>query len=284
MKFTAATLSLMAVSAEALLDLSVKLPLGLEIDLDTFGPKPDGEPCPSCADVWHPPHDGVEIDDCDDVHNEGWHWVHPCEDCHHPDTTYSWALSTITATRVRTIVECAPDVPDCPARATTVTVAAETTVCPIPVAPRIHAAAPTAEVGSVLPPAPAAAEAAAPVPPAATPLPAPSLAGAAVVPPVGVVPEQKAYLSNTPANRVDTVTVHIQTADVAVNTPAPVNTPTSVNPPAVVPTNRLATPVNPPADGNRTFMSPLEPTSGAAQNVHSVGVLLALGLVAAALL
>lgn len=130
-KTAATALAIMAVSAEALLDLEVNLPLGINVDLSLLGPS-EG-PCLECIDLWHPAHD-VIIDDCDDTGSDDWHWVHPCPEPHEPE--YTWATSTVTATHISTIIDCPPEVPDCPGHSTiytTVTVPGETTICPVPV-------------------------------------------------------------------------------------------------------------------------------------------------------
>lgn len=126
-----AALAIMAASAEALLNLEVNLPLGINVDLDLFGPSE--EPCVECIDLWHPAHD-VIIDDCDDTDSWDWHWVHPCPEPHEPE--YTWTTSTVTATHVSTVIDCPPEVPECPGHSTvytTVTVSDETTICPVPV-------------------------------------------------------------------------------------------------------------------------------------------------------
>ncbi|KAG9258655.1 adhesin protein Mad2 [Emericellopsis atlantica] len=111
-----------ASTATALLNLDVNLPLGISADLNLFGPQQ--EPCHECTNVWHPPHDGVIIDDCDNTHEHGWHWVHPCPEPNEP--SFTWG--TVTATRTNIITQC-----DVCAEPTTVTYVEETTVGPVPV-------------------------------------------------------------------------------------------------------------------------------------------------------
>ncbi|KAI6780032.1 uncharacterized protein J7T54_007508 [Emericellopsis cladophorae] len=126
-----------ASTATALLNLDVNLPLGISADLNLLGPTT--EPCDECTDVWHPPHDGVIIDDCDNTHEHGWHWVHPCPEPNVP--SFTWG--TVTATRTNTITQC-----DACAEPTSVTYVEETTVCPVPVE---TTAAPSTVVVPVVP-------------------------------------------------------------------------------------------------------------------------------------
>ena len=135
MKTSTVAMAIMAGAADALLNLDVNLPLGIDVDLDILGSRPTKEPCGECLDTWHPPHD-VIIDDCDDTGSGDWHWIHPGQEHHEP--SYTWGTSTVTATHVSTIVSCGPEVPDCPADSTvyaTVTATEQTTICPIPVEP-----------------------------------------------------------------------------------------------------------------------------------------------------
>ncbi|KAJ6444082.1 F-box-like domain-containing protein [Purpureocillium lavendulum] len=114
------------VDVDVCVDLNLKLPLG--INLDT-GDCPSHEPPEGHVNVWHPPHH-VPIDDCDQTDEDGWHYVRPCGCGEHE---HIWTTSTLTQTHVSTIYDCPPAVTNCPARQTTVTVSASTTVCPVPV-------------------------------------------------------------------------------------------------------------------------------------------------------
>lgn len=252
MKTSTVALALMAASADALLGLDINLPLGLEVDLDLFGPKT--EPCYECIDTWHPPH-GVIIDDCDDVGNGDWHWVHPCPETHEPE--YTWATSTMTATHVSTIVECPPEVTECPHQSTvytTVVVPAQTTICPVPVAPTTEVQQPT-----VVPVVPG--------PPTAQPPP--------------VVPGQPSSVWVGPQPTLSTsVWVPVPPAP---QPTGPVQPP--VQPPVVpgvpgvpVPPSNATVPVSiPPVV---TMPTPI-PTAGAAQNAKNLGLAVAIGAIVA---
>lgn len=110
-------------------------------------PKKKGPP-----PMWHPPHKGVFIDDCDDDKNDKWHWAH--KDMKHPKPMiphHKWTTSTVTATKTKTVFSCPEHVPDCPGKPktkfTTTTIEVTTTICPIPItetpAPPPHPPKPT---------------------------------------------------------------------------------------------------------------------------------------------
>ncbi|KFH43299.1 hypothetical protein ACRE_059600 [Hapsidospora chrysogenum ATCC 11550] len=285
MKSTVA-LAIMAASADALLNLDVKLPLGIEVDLDLLGARPETEPCAECDDTWHPPHD-VIIDDCDDLDNGDWHWIHPCPD--HPEPSYTWSTSTITATQTSTIISCAPEVPDCPASSTiytTVTVPEQTTICPAPVHPT--PAVPTSDVDQPQPPP----ETEVPAPPQETHVPPPQ--EPEVPPQEPEVPPQEPYVPATeetdvvpgpPAPPAPTPYVPPVTLVTSVNTP-PYHPTAPVVPGPPAETDVTPPVVQPPPGNNGTIPAPPPPapTAGAAQNVQSMGLSLVAGLAVIALL
>lgn len=88
--------------------------------------------------IWHPPHKGIFIDDCDDDKDDKWHWAHKGKK--HPKPIvphHKWTTSTVTATKTKTVFDCGPHVPHCPGdsktKYTTTTVVVTTTVCPVPI-------------------------------------------------------------------------------------------------------------------------------------------------------
>lgn len=135
-------------------------------------PKGSKKPVP----VWHPSHKGVVIDECDDDHNDKWHWAFPKKGGKPHGPPHKWTTSTVTATKTKTVIDCDDGVDECPGHPktqyTTTTVEVTTTVCPVPVTEEPHPGPkPTYEA----PPAPPAEETgeAAPVPEAPAPTPAP---------------------------------------------------------------------------------------------------------------
>lgn len=110
------------------LALGAVLPAGIVLaaDLGPRYPPPKG-----CTNMWHPPHHGVDMDGCDNHHDDEWHYVHPCEVCQQ-QPPHTWTTSTISETRIVTVISCAPTVTNCPGR-TTVTIPATTTICPVQV-------------------------------------------------------------------------------------------------------------------------------------------------------
>ncbi|KAF7544924.1 hypothetical protein G7Z17_g9571 [Cylindrodendrum hubeiense] len=136
-------------SLEIGLGADVKLPSGLSLPSGNYGPK--SEPPADCTDVWHPPHHGVDIDDCDNDSDEEWHWVHP--GTNHPDQEeYAWTTQTVHATKVHTVTDCPAYVTNCPSHhtyVTTVEVPATTTICPVPVKSAYKA--PTTEAEYIVP-------------------------------------------------------------------------------------------------------------------------------------
>ncbi|CEJ91276.1 hypothetical protein VHEMI06998 [[Torrubiella] hemipterigena] len=110
------------------LALGAVLPAGIVLaaDLGPRYPPPKG-----CTNMWHPPHHGVDMDGCDNHHDDEWHYVHPCEVCQH-QPPHTWTTSTISETCITTVISCAPTITNCPGR-TTVTIPATTTICPVQV-------------------------------------------------------------------------------------------------------------------------------------------------------
>ncbi|KAK0387912.1 hypothetical protein NLU13_4157 [Sarocladium strictum] len=117
--------------------VDINLPLGIDIDLlANLGSKPTTGPCDECTNVYHPPHHGVDIDECDNDEDDGWHWVHPGKPHHPEQPQYTWGTSTLTCTETSTIIGCPPEVEHCPASSTaytTVTEVESTTICPVPI-------------------------------------------------------------------------------------------------------------------------------------------------------
>ncbi|KAK5998831.1 hypothetical protein PT974_01214 [Cladobotryum mycophilum] len=113
--------------------LGINVPLGIKMAGDEE--KPQGPPSDGCTNTWHPPHDGIVIDGCDDNHNDHWHYVHPCGERCNGQPPHVWTTSTVTATHTHTVIDCAPTVTDCPAghKTVTYTIPATTTICPVPV-------------------------------------------------------------------------------------------------------------------------------------------------------
>ncbi|KAH6973670.1 hypothetical protein BKA56DRAFT_104146 [Ilyonectria sp. MPI-CAGE-AT-0026] len=115
------------------LGIDISLPGGLSLPDESVGPT--GEPPADCINVWHPPHHGVDIDDCDNDSDEHWHYVHP--GTKYPDQEqYAWTTKTVHATKIHTVTDCPAYVTDCPSHhtyVTTVEVPATTTICPVPV-------------------------------------------------------------------------------------------------------------------------------------------------------
>lgn len=117
--------------------LGIDLPLGIDIDiLSSSGSKPKSGPCDECTNVYHPPHRGVDIDECDNDEDDGWHWVHPGKPHHPEQPKHTWGTSTVTCSETSTIIGCPDDVEYCPGRSTaytTVTQVESTTICPVPI-------------------------------------------------------------------------------------------------------------------------------------------------------
>ncbi|KAH8676940.1 hypothetical protein BGZ61DRAFT_71972 [Ilyonectria robusta] len=115
------------------LGIDISLPGGLSLPDESVGPT--GEPRADCINVWHPPHHGVDIDDCDNDSDEHWHYVHP--GTKYPEQEqYAWTTKTVHATKIHTVTDCPAYVTDCPSHhtyVTTVEVPATTTICPVPV-------------------------------------------------------------------------------------------------------------------------------------------------------
>ncbi|KFA69803.1 hypothetical protein S40285_02468 [Stachybotrys chlorohalonatus IBT 40285] len=114
-------------------DTEFKVPYGVELP---EGAHPMGPPCDGCTDVFHPPHHGVDIDDCDRDDEDEWHWVHPGAPVYPDAPPHVWATSTVTEFLTSTIIDCKDDVPHCPGKSThytTIHVPATVTLCPVPV-------------------------------------------------------------------------------------------------------------------------------------------------------
>lgn len=131
---------------------NIELPAGVSLNADVG---PSYPPPVGSINVWHPPHHGIDIDDCDKEDDDDWHYVHPCEDCTTTKTkTHKWTTSTATATLTHTVTDCPATVTDCPLSSVVVT--ATTTICPVEVteteAPTItKTLAPTLETITTLP-------------------------------------------------------------------------------------------------------------------------------------
>ena len=145
-------------------------------DLPKFGPPKDKSTGKDKLPIWHPPHKGVFIDDCDDDKDDKWHWAH--KGGKHPKPIiphHKWTTSTVTATKTKTVFDCPDHVPNCPSKPktkyTTTTVEVTTTICPVPItdkpAPPPHPPKPTAPA----PPPPSPPKPTKPAPPSAPPAP-----------------------------------------------------------------------------------------------------------------
>lgn len=183
--FILAASAVTAVAGQSLLDLGIDVHVGdlinLGVGLDLHLPeglslpeadadKPSSGPPAGHVNVWHPPHNGVMIDSCDDETAGDWHWVHPCGDnCKTDQAAQVWTTSTVSVTSMHTVISCAPTVTNCPANGhhTTVTtvVIPETTICPVE-ASKTKTAGATAAPSTAAYPPPAASSPAytAPVP------------------------------------------------------------------------------------------------------------------------
>ncbi|KAL7920062.1 hypothetical protein ACQKWADRAFT_328990 [Trichoderma austrokoningii] len=141
-----------AVAGHSLLDLGIDVQVGdlinLGVGLDLHLPeglalpqadadKPSAGPPAGYVNVWHPPHNGVQIDSCDDESSGDWHWVHPCGDnCKAEQPSQVWTTSTVSVTSMHTVISCAPTITNCPANGhhttvTTVVIPETTTICPV---------------------------------------------------------------------------------------------------------------------------------------------------------
>lgn len=117
------------------LGLDIKLPPGLELPEDA---KPTAPPADDRTNLYHPPHQGIDIDDCDDDEEEGWHYVHPGQPIYPDQPLHVWTISTVTVVHTSTIIDCPYEIPDCPGKGTlytTIEIPATTTICPVPVVP-----------------------------------------------------------------------------------------------------------------------------------------------------
>lgn len=256
--------------------------LDLDILNNNHGPK-EG-PCDDCIDTWHPAHPGVEIDDCDDLEEEDWHYVHPITEPHTTYKPHTWGTSTITYAQTTTYHGCPPSVKDCPDRDvvyTSVTHVESTTICPVEVTkpPKVvetstEAYHPPIKTTTIVPEVTHA--------PATTLVPHPPKKPTVQAPPAV---KTSTITANTPCPEVPEVHeapsapaaqapsyVPAPEAAPSVAAPAPIATPAA---PIVIPDSPAVSPPN-----NSTAMTP---TAGAAQNAQNLGLALA-GLIAAALL
>lgn len=79
-------------------------------------PPPFEKPLP----IWHPPHEGVFIDDCDEEYEEDWHWAwNKHGDKPHPGPPHKWTTTTVTVTKTEGDAGPTEEVTE--------------TVCPVPV-------------------------------------------------------------------------------------------------------------------------------------------------------
>ncbi|KAI5464206.1 hypothetical protein BGZ63DRAFT_421272 [Mariannaea sp. PMI_226] len=143
MKYAIAFATLAAAARAELLglDADLKLPLGIELPI-SLHLGPDGPPPEDCINVWHPPHHGVDIDDCDNDGADSWHYVHPGHPNHPEQGHYIWTTQTMPGTASHTIYSCPTDTPNCgdhEAYVTTVAVPESTTICPVPAPPGYEA-------------------------------------------------------------------------------------------------------------------------------------------------
>ncbi|KAH7304975.1 hypothetical protein B0I35DRAFT_484166 [Stachybotrys elegans] len=109
-----------------------ELPEGIELPKDI---KPTEPICEGCTSVFHPAHPGIDIDGCDNDEAKGWHWVHSGTPIHTDQPPYGWITSTVTEVHTSTIIDCKPEVKDCPGDSTiytTIHVPATVTICPVP--------------------------------------------------------------------------------------------------------------------------------------------------------
>ena len=311
MKFTIATLAVMAalVSANGFLgDLTgslglglggtsqdasglgdgLKLPPGLQLGDNAH---PQYSPCDGCTDVYHAPHLGIDIDDCDNDQEPDWHYVHP--GYNYPDQpSYTWGVSTAYATQVSTVVACPSTVGDCPADSTihtTIAVPSTTTVCPVQAgAPSVTATlsynptVPEQPTYTVSAPAQPTYSASAPAQPTYTvtaPAQSKYSASAPAQPTYTVTaPAQPTYSASAPAQPTYTASAPEQPTYNAPPPfqPAPAPTTLAVQaPPPAAPTAYSI-----PAPNNGTA-SPAYVTAGA-DRAQGVGMTLVFGLLAAA--
>ncbi|KAH8169799.1 hypothetical protein LIA77_10343 [Sarocladium implicatum] len=312
---TFAPLALAATTeALGLLGLDLNLPLGIDIDvLSSSGHEPASGPCDECTNVYHPPHHGIDMDDCDNDEDEGWHWVHPGKPHYPEQPKYTWGHSTVTCTETSTIIGCPDEVEYCPGRSTaytTVTEVESTTICPVPVTTSEYHAPPATETyvhvqptTSVHPPiktttippeeyyteskvtGPPAPHTSVyvPGPPAETPTYHPPATFTSVyAPPPGKPQEPAPPAEEHPAPPAQEYPSAPVVEHPAPSAPAPVHpAPPAQEYPSVWVPPPAETPVVP--GGNNTIPPPPAATAGAAQTVQRVGYA-AFAMVAAALL
>lgn len=283
--------------------VDINLPLGIDIDLlANLGNKPTTGPCDECTNVYHPPHHGVDMDECDNDEDEGWHWVHPGKPHYPEQPQYTWDISTLTCTETSTIVGCPPEVEHCPGESTayvTVTEVESTTICPVPVTTSEYEQSSTTE--TYVPAKPTTSVYYPPIktttiPPVEYPSTTldyqpPAVHTSVYVPPVVETP------SYPPPAKETTVWVPPPTVDTPEHPAPPAEEyhpappaeeyhpapPAEQSPPVEYP-DYVAPPVSTPiVPGNNNTIPPPPVTAGASQNVQRVGVA-AFAMVAAALL
>lgn len=291
---TLAPLAFMAAAEglSLLAGVDIDLPLGIDIDLlASLGSKPTTGPCDECTNVYHPPHHGIDMDECDNDEDDGWHWVHPGKPHYPEQPSYTWGKSTLTCTETSTIIGCPPEVEHCPGESTaytTVTQVESTTICPIPIVTPEEPQPPATE--TYIPAKPTTTSVYYPpiktttIPPEVeypettlVPQPPPPAHTSVYVPPVVETP---AY---PPPAKETTVWVPPPTVDTPEHPAPPAEypaPPTQEQPPVEYIPPPAETPIIP--GGNQTIPPP-PATAGAAQTIQRVGVA-AFAVVAAALL
>jgi len=130
-----------AVAEDGLYVGPLALPDGVDKPAPKYLPKKgDGPPGDGFkkggAPVWHPGHPGIDIDDCDDEKDD-WHWAQHKGPKKPAGPPMKWTVSTVTATKVETVIDCPDKVPSCPGKGhtktKTITVDVTTTICPVPI-------------------------------------------------------------------------------------------------------------------------------------------------------